>query len=115
MRSIAFALAVPLSILAAPTHAAAAEPQTITIVAKRFEFAPKEVRLKKGEPVHLVVRSEDVTHGFFQKELGIDTETTKQKPADITITPQKAGRFVTICDHFCGSGHGNMKMTFVVE
>ena len=28
---------------------------------------------------------------------------------------QKAGRYAAICDHYCGSGHGNMKMTIVVE
>ena len=26
-----------------------------------------------------------------------------------------AGTFTTICDHFCGANHGNMKMTIVVE
>jgi len=31
------------------------------------------------------------------------------------ITPPIAGTFTTICDIFCGSGHGNMKMTIVVE
>ncbi len=32
-----------------------------------------------------------------------------------TITPSAAGRFVVICDHFCGSCHGNMKMVINVE
>ena len=31
------------------------------------------------------------------------------------ITPKEAGTFPAICDHYCGMGHGNMKMTFVVE
>jgi heme/copper-type cytochrome/quinol oxidase subunit 2 len=33
----------------------------------------------------------------------------------VAITPREAGRFLTICDHFCGSGHANMKVLFVVE
>ncbi|BDG09510.1 cupredoxin domain-containing protein [Anaeromyxobacter paludicola] len=114
MRPALFAAAVALPLLAA-APARAADPVTVTIVAKRFEFTPKEVRLKAGQPVRIVLRSEDVTHGFFQRELGIDAEATKETPAEITLTPAKPGRYVTICDHFCGSGHGNMKMTFVVE
>jgi heme/copper-type cytochrome/quinol oxidase subunit 2 len=31
------------------------------------------------------------------------------------VTPKTPGRYTTICDHFCGAGHGNMKMTIVVE
>jgi heme/copper-type cytochrome/quinol oxidase subunit 2 len=31
----------------------------------------------------------------------------------MTLTLQQDERFTTICDHFCGAGHGNM--TIVVE
>jgi heme/copper-type cytochrome/quinol oxidase subunit 2 len=31
------------------------------------------------------------------------------------VTPKVAGRYTTICDHFCGAGHGGMKMTIIVE
>ena len=34
---------------------------------------------------------------------------------EITVTPQTAGTYTTICDHFCGANHGNMNMTIVVE
>ena len=92
-----------------------AQARVVEIHARRFEFTPKEVTLKRGEPVKLRLTSEDVTHGFFQRALGIDAEIDPGKVTEIVLTPQKAGRFTTICDHFCGSGHGNMKMTIVVE
>ena len=28
----------------------------------------------------------------------------------MTVTPAAAGTFDAICDDYCGSGHGNMKM-----
>ncbi|HTN50773.1 MAG TPA: hypothetical protein VML50_00095, partial [Anaeromyxobacter sp.] len=59
--------------------------------------------------------SADVTHGFFQRALGIDAEISPGKTTELVVTPQEAGRFLVICDHFCGSGHGGMNMTFVVE
>jgi len=71
--------------------------------------------VKKGETVTLRLHSEDVTHGFFMRKLKIDTEIEPGHPTDVTITPETAGSFTTICDHFCGANHGNMKMTIVVE
>jgi cytochrome c oxidase subunit II len=89
--------------------------RVIPITAKRFNFSPAQITVKKGETVTLRLTSEDVTHGFYMKPLKIDEVIEPGKPTDVTITPQAAGTFTTICDHFCGSGHGNMHMTIVVE
>jgi heme/copper-type cytochrome/quinol oxidase subunit 2 len=37
------------------------------------------------------------------------------KTGEFTVTPKTAGTFKAICDHYCGLGHGFMKMTVVVE
>ncbi len=91
------------------------DPKVIEIVAKRFQFTPNQITLKKDEPVVLRLRTEDVTHGFYMKKLGINATIEPGKSTDVPITPHEVGKFVTICDHFCGSGHGNMHMTMVVE
>jgi cytochrome c oxidase subunit 2 len=90
-------------------------PRAIVITAKRFEFVPSTITLKKGEAVKLFVTSEDVTHGFFLRQLKIDTELVPGETQQIPVTPQSAGTFTAFCHHFCGSGHGNMKLTVVVE
>jgi cytochrome c oxidase subunit 2 len=90
-------------------------PRIIPITAKRFEFSPKEITLKLGETVKLQLTTEDVTHGFFVKPLGIDDVVVPGKTTELVVTPRTAGRYTTICDHFCGGGHGGMKMTIVVE
>ncbi len=90
-------------------------PRVVDIVAKRFQFTPNVITLKKDEPVVLRLRSEDVVHGFFQRPLGINTTIEPGKVREIPFTPHEAGRFMVICHHFCGAGHGNMNMTFVVE
>jgi cytochrome c oxidase subunit II len=105
--SLAFA-----ALLAAETTPA---PRVVPITAKRFEFTPKEVHLVVGEPVVLRLTSEDVAHGLLARPLGVDADITPGKPTDVTVTPKKAGTFTAICDRFCGSGHGNMKLKFVVE
>ena len=90
-------------------------PRVVNITAKRFGFTPNVVTLKKGEPVTLRLTSADVTHGLFMRALKLDEEIVPGKTTEVTITPQTEGKFTTICDHFCGSGHGNMNMTIVVE
>ena len=102
--------------LGAPHKAQADEnPRVIEITAKRFGFTPNQITLKKGETVKLRLTSEDVTHGFFLRPLKIDEEIVPGKTTELTLRPETAGTFTTICDHFCGVNHGNMKMTIVVE
>ena len=112
------ALAVVAGLLATSSPRARAEegPRVIVITAKRFGFTPNEITLKKGETVKLQLKSEDVTHGFFLRPLGIDTDIPAGQTAEVTVTPKEVGHYRAICDHFCGAGHGGMKMTInVVE
>lgn len=115
LRTLALSVAAVLATSVAPTAAPADQARVVEISARRFQFTPSEVKLKKGEPVVLHLQSEDVTHGFFMKALGIDTIIERGKTTEVPLTPQAAGRYTVICDRFCGSGHGNMKLTLVVE
>jgi cytochrome c oxidase subunit 2 len=82
----------------------------IEIVAKRFDFTPGDITLKKGESVVLVLTSADVDHGLKFKDLNLNIKATKGKTTEIPFTPTKAGTFVGQCSVFCGAGHGSMKM-----
>jgi len=86
------------------------QPQRIEIVAKKFAFSPSEITLQMGQPVTLVLTSEDVPHGLTIKELNVKAEFKKDKPAEVTFTPAQAGDFVGKCSKFCGRGHGTMKL-----
>jgi cytochrome c oxidase subunit 2 len=89
-------------------------PKVIEITAKKFEFTPSEITLKKGEPVILRLTSTDRVHGFMAKPLRIDTDIPADKTTDVAVTPDTAGDFTVICDHYCGTGHGSMKMKVTV-
>jgi cytochrome c oxidase subunit II len=93
---------------------AAAAPRVIEIEAKKFQFSPSEITLKKGEPVILRLTSEDRTHGFLLKPLKIDTDIIPGRATDIAVTPTATGQYLVICDHYCGTGHGNMHMKLTV-
>jgi len=105
-----------VGLLAIEATPAEPPPRQIQVTAKRFEFNPAEIVLKRGEPVVLVLKSVDVSHGIRFKELGIETKVAKGQTSEVAFTPDKPGTFVSHCSVFCGSGHGAMALTLhVVE
>lgn len=86
-------------------------PRTISITAQRFSFSPNEITLKKGQEVILVIQTKDVSHGLLIEGLGVRTEIKKGQTTEVKFTPETSGTFEGKCAHFCGSGHGSMKMT----
>jgi cytochrome c oxidase subunit 2 len=107
---------IALTAVATKTNLARANDNTkvIEITAKKFEFTPSEITIKKGEPVILRLTSADRVHGFMSKPLKIDTDIADGKTTDVAVNPDTAGAFTVICDHYCGTGHGNMKMKVTV-
>jgi len=112
---VVFALIVVFIVVAQLGTAQEPAPRVVEISAKRFEFNPKQITLKRGERVTIRLISTDRAHGLLVKPLGLDLDADEGKPSEKTITPDTAGTFPAICDHYCGSGHGNMKMTITVE
>ena len=104
-----------LTLLTDTSRVHADDMPVIDITAKRFAFSPDKITLKKGQTVKLRLHSEDVTHGFFLRPLKLDEEIPAGATTEVTVTPQQAGTFTSICDHFCGANHGNMNMTIRVE
>ena len=89
-------------------------PQRIEVSVKKFAYTPAEITLKKGEPVVLVLKTEDVAHGLKFKDLNLNTKIEKGKSSELAFTPDKVGDFVGHCSVFCGSGHGSMTLTLHV-
>lgn len=106
--------AVAMAAGIASARSEAPPPKSIVVTARRFEFVPSTISLTRGESVSLRLTSDDVRHGFFQKSLGIDSEFVPGETKEILVTPREAGTFTVICDRFCGTGHGGMKLTIVV-
>jgi cytochrome c oxidase subunit 2 len=119
LKFILFALFVvaliPAVFTVSPAPAQSA-PRRIEVTAKRFDFDPAEITVKKGEPVVIVLKSVDVPHGLSFRDLGVNVKAAKGQTAELSFTPTKVGDFVGQCSVFCGSGHGKMKLTLhVVE
>ena len=124
MKSIKYALrhaliiivVFTLSLSAAGLFAGDQPDQVIRITAKKFEYSPNEIRIKKGVPVVLEFTSLDRMHGFTVPDLGGVRATIEPgKATRVTIVAPKAGTYEFHCDIFCGDGHEGMTGKIIVE
>ena len=94
---------------------AAPRAKVIKISAKRFEYSPGELKLKKGERVVLELTSRDVVMGFNLPDFNVRGDMIPGKVTRVEFTPDKTGDFTFLCDIFCGSGHEEMHGRITVE
>ena len=94
--------------------AAKPKPRVIKMVAKKFEFVPGEIRMKRGETVTLHLTAPEVPMGFNLADFNLRTDVVPGKTASLDITADKTGTFTFLCDVFCGSGHEDMSGTLIV-
>ena len=100
-----------------PFARAAAAPeaeQVVRMTAKKFEYTPSEITLKKGVPVILEITAVDRDHGFKIPELGIRADLKSGQVTRVRIVPDRTGTFEFRCDVFCGDGHEDMSGEIVV-
>jgi len=86
----------------------------VRVVARRFAFVPQFIDVTAGEPVRLVIRSDDGVHGFAIRELHIDVQIPRGGEAvTLEFMAPPAGRYEVACSEFCGTGHVQMKAALV--
>jgi cytochrome c oxidase subunit 2 len=105
--------------------------QVIDLSAKKYQFSPSEIHVRKGTRVELKVHSEDDTHGV---KLDPYPEGTKDKGAPgllfdqpdengkvtkdvdqvVDFVAQETGTYDFKCAKLCGLGHDRMKGTLIV-
>ena len=95
--------------------AAAPKPRVVAITAKKFSFAPDEIRLKLSEPVVFQLKAFDRTHVFKIADLKLRVDVTTGSVLELPFTPEKEGTFTFECDVFCGVHHEDMNGTLIVE
>ena len=109
-------VAVLMFVFSAVTICAADQKEiVIKITAKKFEYSPSSIKIKKGVPVILELTSLDRMHGFNCPKLGVRTDIEPGKVSRVRILAQKAGVYGFYCDVFCGSGHEDMSGKIIVE
>lgn len=96
-------------------NSSAAGEQLVRITARRFEYSPAEVHVKRGVPVVLELSSLDHVHGLSAPDLAVRSDIPPGVITRVRFVPERSGRFPFHCDVFCGSGHEDMAGEIIVE
>jgi cytochrome c oxidase subunit 2 len=115
------------------TAQAAQEVQAIEVTAKKYEYSPSPLRVKRGAKVQLRITALDRTHGFKinlspdgsdkKSDLGLIFSSNnddcfkleKGVPTVVEFVARTPGTYSFHCCNRCGIGHGGMKGQIVVE
>ncbi len=95
-------------------RAGAANGTRIAVRASKFSFTPSDLRATAGQPVTLMLSTEDFVHGFSLPDFSARIDLVPGKTVELTFTPRRAGKFIFLCDNFCGEGHDKMAGTLTV-
>ena len=87
----------------------------IKVTAKKFEFDPSTIHVKKGDHVKLLITAVDHDHGFKLEAFQVEQLLKKGATTTVEFTADQAGTFPFACSHVCGLGHHKMKGELVVE
>ena len=87
----------------------------IKLTVRKYAFEPDRMVVQLGQPVRILATSDDVTHGFGLRDLGINQKIEPGKETVIEFTPDKAGDSTFHCSVPCGPGHKEMKGTLTVK
>jgi len=113
LRIVAAAAVLSLGCAAAYVSAQPTE-KVIKITAKRFDYTPGKLTLKKGEPVILELSTSDVLMGFNLPDFNVRADVVPDKVIRVRFVPDKTGTFTFLCDVFCGTKHEEMNGTITV-
>lgn len=76
--------------------------------AARDDIVTATLTVPADRPVELMVRSKDVIHSFFVRELRIKQDAIPGSISAIHFTAHRTGRYEIICSELCGLGHYKM-------
>lgn len=74
-------------------------------VARIFSFTPQHLVIPVGSHVTFYVTSADVEHGFSVPLTGVNTMVTPGWISTISHTFKTPGKYLLVCNEYCGSGH----------
>ena len=80
----------------------------ISVDARRWQFTPDTINVKKGQKVKIIINNIDTTHGINLPDFNVAGNDS------IEFTADKIGEFVFKCNTYCGDGHGAMQGNIIV-
>lgn len=79
-----------------------------SVDAKRWQFTPDVIRIKRGQKVKIIINNTDTIHGINLPDFNATGNDS------IEFTADKTGEFIFKCNTYCGDGHGAMQGKIIV-
>jgi cytochrome c oxidase subunit 2 len=73
-----------------------------------------ELHVAAGQPVRLIMSSQDVIHSFFVPAFRVKKDVLPGTSEEIWFRPRKPGVFQLFCAEYCGTDHSRMTGRIVV-
>ena len=89
----------------------------IYVMAIQYAFRPTTIRLAAGEKYDLQMLSTDVVHAI-SVQMGGTSYNAVVMPGIVTalkLKPTKPGKYLVLCNEYCGIGHDYMYFSVIVE
>ncbi|MBI2689639.1 MAG: cytochrome c oxidase subunit II [Acidobacteria bacterium] len=80
----------------------------------RDDITAALLRVPAGRPVELYLKSRDVIHNFFVRELRLKQDVVPGMTIPLRFTADKPGTYEVPCSELCGLGHHQMRSALVV-
>jgi cytochrome c oxidase subunit 2 len=81
---------------------------TVTLVAARYGFHPRQIELPSDTPVTFRIASADVLHGAHVPMTNMSTMIMPGYVAQVTTVFPEPGEYPMLCNEYCGLGHDHM-------
>src|SRR5579875_724517 len=76
--------------------------------AARDDIVTVTLSVPVDRPVELILRSKDVIHSFFVRELRLKQDAVPGRANSIGFVADRTGRYQIVCSELCGLGHYKM-------
>ena len=78
------------------------------------DIVSEELAVPVNRPVQLILRSKDVTHSLFVRELRLKQDLVPGMEIPIHFTATHVGEYEIVCSQLCGMGHFGMRAVLKV-
>jgi len=76
--------------------------------AGRDDIVVSELTVPVNRPIELLLRSQDVVHNFFVRELRLQQDAVPGMLIPVHFTADRVGTYEIVCTQLCGLGHNKM-------
>jgi cytochrome c oxidase subunit 2 len=73
-----------------------------------------ELHVPTGQPVKLLLTSEDVIHSFFVPDFRVHMDVLPNRYTSVWFNATRPGRYHLFCSQYCGTNHAGMIGTVIV-